>query len=965
MIGDLTACRIERLRRTDDDPERLRAHGRDPGRAQRLAGLTAAYHSSRGSPPADAAFLLAWRRSHGDGLIDVYAGGSAVAHVKPDGTAILGLPPGGSGPTIRGVELVKALDTMPQWIRLAGIVDSLPPDETVRSTTEVRGPSLEDCLLRAWRGPFAWLLLAEPVPEAEIDAEAIRVADLERDARTRTSPEYTLRTARLARRHRELRQAMATGLWRVHLLAGGESAGDARAVAALLTASADLVDGSYVLSPGGEPATLTEALDATVAGPEHAAPFLAGTALVAAVAREPVEEIPGLQMIAAPTFDVTAERPSDPEASPAIRLGRILDRNETAVDDAWVTHANLNRHTFVTGATGSGKSQSIRALLEQASSTGLPWLVVEPAKAEYRLMAARSQPGSVLAIRPGEPDEIPAGINPLEPAPGYPLQTHADLTRALFTAAFQAEEPFPQVLATALSRCYEDLGWDLSLGEPRHPELIPRYPTLTDLQQTAERVVKDIGYGREVRDNVLGFIRVRLASLRLGTTGRFLEGGHPIDFGHLLARNVVFEIENVGDDRDKAFLMGTVLIRLIEHLRVEHRRRGSHQTGLRHLTVVEEAHRLLRRTEHPGPAAHAVELFADLLAEIRAYGEGLIVADQVPSKLLSDVIKNTAVKLVHRLPARDDRDAVGATMNLTEQQSRHLVSVPPGTGALFTDGMDNPVLVRLPDGTGRESRVPAVTGDPTPVIGRRSVTCGAACRVTPCTLRQMRAAQRLASEERVLVLWAELAVLAHLSGWTMPLPHTSPRQSLAQLPDRLRDCAISHAVDAAVASRSAAITATASPTALAAHVTDAIQARLAHSRTCPTEEPRWLARPYRWCLVHDALKDHCRDNPSAGRHPRSDTWAREYGRQIPGDDGAAQWQAVRTWFDADLRETATVESVVWGTAGRSAIQSALGATRGAPDWNNRLTESLADFIDCTWPLRYLSQPTESEKEGVA
>ncbi len=142
---------------------------------------------------------------------------------------------------------------------------------------------------------------------------------------------------------------------------------------------------------------------------------------------------------------------------------------------------------------------------------------------------------------------------------------------------------------------------------------------------------------------MLGFIRVRLASLRHGTTGRFLEGGHPLDFGALLRSNVVLEIEDVGDDADKAFLMGTVLIRLVEHLRLTHRdgqaggqqSSGNRARGLAHLTVIEEAHRLLRRPSADaagggGAAAHAVELFAGLLAEIRAYGEGLVIAEQIP-----------------------------------------------------------------------------------------------------------------------------------------------------------------------------------------------------------------------------------------------------------------------------------------------------------------------------------------------
>ena len=229
--------------------------------------------------------------------------------------------------------------------------------------------------------------------------------------------------------------------------------------------------------------------------------------------------------------------------------------------------------------------------------------------------------------------------------------------------------------------------------------------------------MSEIGYGREITDNVRGFITVRVSSLRLGTTGRFFEGGHPIDFGKLMARNVVFEIEDVGDDRDKAFLMGTVLIQLTEHLRLQARTSGAAAApALRHLSVFEEAHRLLRRPEDhrsgTGATAHAVEMFAGLLAEIRAYGEGLIIAEQIPAKIIPDAVKNTAVKIVHRLPAADDREMVGATMNMTDAQSRYLVTLPPGQAAVFTDGMDYPVLAAMPDGTAREAAAPAATASP-------------------------------------------------------------------------------------------------------------------------------------------------------------------------------------------------------------------------------------------------------------
>jgi hypothetical protein len=569
-------------------------------------------------------------------------------------------------------------------------------------------------------------VVAQPVPPPDLEWLADEAARHERLAigLAERFPERDVAARRLRHRHTELRLGRSSGMWHIHLLAGGADPAAAARVAALVCASADLSRLPYTLAPAqagpgalrdllGRPATETATAATGQDGPgqhgpsqhspgQHSsgsggpsqdgppagqpdpgpvggaaatdaqsdllAPFYASTALLAALSRSPEAEIPGVRLALRPDFDVTPEtafaglQSADPAAaagtpaggprpasgSAAVSLGQVLDRQRMPAGPLQLPVESLNRHVFVCGATGGGKSQTVRALLEAASRAGVPWLVVEPAKAEYRLMAARltGSGAQVVRIRPGEADAVAAGLNPLEPAVDdtghrFPLQTHADLVRALFLAAFQSEEPFPQVLSAALTRMYEDSGWDLALGEPLTAGVTPGYPGLADLQRTAEQVVGEIGYSEEVKADVLGFIRVRLSSLRLGTTGRFLEGGHPVDVSRLLRRNTVLEIEDVGDDRDKAFLMGTVLLRLAEHLRLARREAPGGRPGLRHLTVVEEAHRLLRRPDREGgPAVHAVELFAGLLAEVRAYGEGIVIAEQIPAKLIPDVIKN-------------------------------------------------------------------------------------------------------------------------------------------------------------------------------------------------------------------------------------------------------------------------------------------------------------------------------------
>jgi DNA helicase HerA-like ATPase len=888
----LEAYQITEIPRRDEDGRQAE---QDPGRAQRVAVLVAAFHA--GEPVA-----FGWLRERAGDVVRVLAAGPALVGGSERGEVVLALPGGARARVLGPGAAAGSMAGLACWRAIGGISDGLilPPEAMSAGEQSRAAPSLEECLLPGWGGPFGWMVVAEPVPSAELVGLADDSARRERLASRMADrfPEEEVQARRHRDRHTELRRGLSTGMWRVHLLAGGTDPAAAARVAGLACASADLRGLPYSLTPAGAGVagfrTLLEAAPG-VAPPEPAddladlyedveprSPFHASTALLAALARTPEREIPGVRLTLRPDFDVTPEAAGPADGVP---LGQVLDRQRMAAGPLRVPLDSLNRHVFVCGATGGGKSQTVRGLLEAATRAGVPWLVVEPAKAEYRLMAARlaGSGAEVVRIRPGEADAVAAGLNPLEPASDtrgrrFPLQTHADLVRALFLAAFQSEEPFPQVLSAALTRVYEEAGWDLALGEPLTPGLRPGYPGLTDLQRTAEQVVRGIGYGPEMSADVLGFIKVRLASLRLGTTGRFLDGGHPIDFGRLLDRNVVLEIEDVGDDRDKAFLMGTVLLRLVEHLRlmgsaglrgrghvespegrggigglqgresIESPESGRH--GLRHLTVFEEAHRLLRRPQPGGgAAAHAVELFAGLLAEVRAYGEGIVIAEQIPARLIDDVIKNTAVKIVHRLPAADDREAVGATMNLSPAQSRYLVTLVPGEAAVAADGMDHPVLARMTDGTAREA-TPGLTASPATVATVRSGTCGADCVADPCTLRDMRAGQRAGERHPGITLWAELAVLAHLTGWPMPIPQDPLIKLLTQWPARLRDCALSQAVDQAVASRTPLISARVSPPALAAHVVTAMRVRV-------SQPP-------------DSRTARCR----SGRNKASQTWQR-------------------------------------------------------------------------------------------
>jgi uncharacterized protein len=960
----------------------------DPSRTQRVAALVAAYHAGAGTGAGAGAgtennnanaLAIGWIRHDAGGEIQFVTAGAALVGSSAHQEVFLTLPGGARARPLARGSLTDLMTRLPYWRAIGGISDGLLLDHERRSGDRPP-PSMEECLLAVWPSAFGWLLLAEPLGAADIREITDEVAHREQLSTGDSDrfPERGMVARRLHLRHAEMRKGASTGLWRVRLLAGGADPDAASRVAGLVCASADLTELPYALAPASAGArSLRELLRDPSQGPAGgdavlSYPFLASTELVAALCRPPEREVPGVRLALRPDFDVTQEPAGRREA---LAIGEILDSSRRPAGRLEVPLDSLNRHVFVCGATGSGKSQTVRTLLEAATGAGIPWLVVEPAKAEYRLMAARlagtGDPDSdpmfrrVVRIRPGESDAIAAGLNPLEPAPDeagrrFPLQTHADLVKALFIASFRSEEPFPQVLSAALTRAYEDAGWDLALGETVTPDANPSYPNLTDLQRAAIRIVQEIGYSQRVTDDVLGFIKVRLSSLRLGTTGRFLEGGHQLDFGKLLAANAVLEIEDVGDDSDKAFLMGTVLIRLAEHLRMANRAKPAGQPVLRHLTVIEEAHRLLRRQEAggggaAGAAAHAVEMFAGLLAEIRAYGEGLIIAEQIPERLAQDVIKNTAVKITHRLPAADDRDVVGATMNMTDAQNRFLITLKPGEAAVFADGMDYPLLARMPDGTAREAAAEASTETPAGVVRSRSITCGADCFGRPCTLRDMRIAQRALDEYPAIRLWAELSVLAHLTGWPMPVPRITLLSLLEMMPSRLRDCAISHGVDAALAARVPVIAGRVSPVGLASHVSTAIRSRVSRgSWLCQREEPKWLAPAYQWTLVLDALKSADRKNPGAGPHPRSSEWERTYGQVITGETCARQVGTVQRWYDGAQRDGWEVRAVAFGVDTPSSVERAVGAGAEDDDFEERLAGYLDQFVDCRWPRLYLT-----------
>lgn len=432
----------------------------------------------------------------------------------------------------------------------------------------------------------------------------------------------------------------------------------------------------------------------------------------------PCEETYGYSIKDNVTFDVDQEVITER----SIPLGEILSRHhKTGIKYQFPVSA-FSRHTFVSGMTGSGKTTTVKLLLDQLShlDIGIPFLVIEPSKSEYREMLNPTQETrpdqSTIVYTLGDETVNPFRINPfqfevLETGEHVNVQTHIDYLKSVFNAAFALYPPMPYVLEICLHEVYTDRGWDLVTNENEklsasnslHLLDWQVFPTLEELHKKIDQVTSRLGYGLEVERDVKAALQTRIESLMTGGKGMMLNV--PIDQGMrpLLKANCILELKKIGDDEQKAFIIGLLLTRLFEYRELQ---RDLDQTppNFQHLTVIEEAHRLLKAPtgekspDFASPANQAVETFTNMLSEIRAYGEGILIVEQIPSKLVSDAVKNTNLKIIHRMVPEDERNLLKGMSNMNDAQSRYLISIPVGEAIIHSHLDDHPMLLSIDPG---------------------------------------------------------------------------------------------------------------------------------------------------------------------------------------------------------------------------------------------------------------------------
>ena len=353
----------------------------------------------------------------------------------------------------------------------------------------------------------------------------------------------------------------------------------------------------------------------------------------------------------------------------------------------------LSSHIFVTGSTGSGKSNTVYQLLSELNKNDVNFMVIEPAKGEYKHVFGHREDVTVLGTNPLQAELLK--INPFKFPKGVHVLEHIDRLVEIFNVCWAMYAAMPAVLKDAMLEAYKISGWDLDVSCNLFGKVL--FPTFTDLLTQLEKVIQQSAFSEEVKSNYIGSLVTRVKSLTNGLNGQIF-ASNEIDNALLFDSNVIVDLSRIGSQESKSLIMGILVMRLSEH-------RMSNAAGmnqpLKHVTVLEEAHNILKRTsteqssEGSNVAGKAVEMLSNAIAEMRTYGEGFIIADQSPSAVDISAIRNTNTKIIMRLPDESDRCLAGKASGVTDEQLEEITKLPKGVAVVYQNDWLEPVLCKI------------------------------------------------------------------------------------------------------------------------------------------------------------------------------------------------------------------------------------------------------------------------------
>lgn len=368
-------------------------------------------------------------------------------------------------------------------------------------------------------------------------------------------------------------------------------------------------------------------------------------------------------------------------------LGKVHTENHVKLDVK-----SLTQHVFVTGSTGCGKSETIYKLINETKQVGAKFLVIEPAKGEYKnVFGDVNVFGTNPLIMPLlriNPFSFPTGVHVLE---------HIDRLTEIFNVCWPMYSAMPAVLKKAMLDAYESCGWDLRLSVNRLSQGEDVYPSFLDLFLSLEKVITESAYSEEVKSNYSGVLLTRVESLTNGLNGEIFSVNELSNMV-LFDENCIIDLSRVGSQETKSLIMGILIMRLSEY-----RMTGANtpNSALKHLTVLEEAHNILKRVsteqsqEGSNMAGKSVEMITNAIAEMRTYGEGFVIVDQSPTSVDKAAIKNTNTKIVMRLPDEDDRKVSGKAAGMNDKQIDEIAKLPTGVAVVYQNDWVSPVLCKI------------------------------------------------------------------------------------------------------------------------------------------------------------------------------------------------------------------------------------------------------------------------------